>query len=228
MLDSLLESVDPSLNKVDTIQFGSWVIKLFIISEWPNNIPTIRQVHGSYIISADDISGNLQEADGIGIRLSHDKRSSNPLIKEVGIKTADCLPLVLMTETVALLLHTSRKTLIHGLLNQVTRWLDPAMIKHVYVGPHICPEHFTFEWVGPDLARFIELFPAAVDEYKGIYSLSLRDAVQEYFNTWRVREEIIEEDLRCTFEASELASYVRSLRSGEKLNSHLATVVAKN
>ena len=144
-------------------------------------------------------------------------------IDGIGVSSAYCLPLALVTNEAALVLHVSRKTLINGLLDNVPRVLEPASIRQVLIGPHVCPEHFTFEWEGPEITRFVEKFPDAVEQDQaGVWSLSTRDAVQDYLEKWRISEEQIEEDLRCTFEASELPSY---RRKSEELTRHVATIV---
>lgn len=165
------------------------------------NGKTARQVHGSTIISADG-SG---PADGIFI--------TNPN-NEVGIKTADCMPLVLLGEGSALALHVSRKTLVAGILDQVPKYIQPNEIKKIYIGPHICAEHFTFEWEGQGIANFRRQFPQAVTKKDGVLHLSLLKAVRQYFNSWGIAP-TMEEDGRCTFEDQGLPSYKRWLLQGK-------------
>ena len=207
-------------------QSGKWEIEERVFSEWPADILRVNYVggpHGGHIARSVELRGARKDAqaDGVYVKLAtlREWRDFNG----IGVSTADCLPLVLLTEKEALGLHVSRKTLINGLLDNVSSFIDPVDVTNVYIGPHICPEHFTFEWEGAEITRFAEKFPdAAEQDEAGIWSLSTRDAVQHYLDEWKIDESLIEEDTRCTLEASELASY---RRDGKPLTRQLATII---
>lgn len=172
-------------------------------------------MHGGHILSADD-EGSGIEADGI---LTQGKS------EWIGVVTADCLPLVLVTPETALALHVSRKTLVRGLLDAVPTVLPVAEITNVWIGPHICAEHFTFDWAGEDIVAFQQRWPEAVREEKAKLYLSLRDAVQQYLTDWGVPAAVVQEDGRCTFETLDLPSYRRALARGARERDQWLTAI---
>lgn len=142
-----------------------------------------------------------------------------------GIITADCLPLVVTAPEKAIVLHVSRKSLLEGLLDRVAERLDVQTINNVFIGPHICDEHFVFEWEGEELKKFRDRFPNAVEQASVIH-ISLRKAVQTYLEMWGVTADKVHEENRCTFEDEALPSYRRALAQGKGKNfSEFATFV---
>lgn len=174
-----------------------------------------KQVHGANIVRAQDAVSRPVEADGIFITTPQ---------TNVGIKTADCMPLGLVGKEGILLLHVSRKTLVAGLLDNVSKFLHPKYISRIYIGPHICADHFSFEWEGQEVTQFKEKFSDAVTEKEGVLYVSLRDAVQQYLTAWNVDADI-QEDGRCTFEDNTLPSYKRWL--AEEKKGKLAQIVTR-
>ena len=206
---------------MSTYRFGRWEIDVTVVNDWPTDILRPKQTHGGHIARAVELLDTTSEADGVYAKSSTLRDAEG--VSGIGVSTADCLPLVLLADDAALALHVSRKTLINGLLDNVPRVLSPDTITQAFIGPHVCPEHFTFEWEGPEITRFAQVFPeAAEQDNDGTWSLSTRDAVQHYFDAWGVAEQAVEEDLRCTFEATELPSY---RRSPSELERHVATIV---
>lgn len=165
---------------------------------------------------ADECVPGETSADGIVI--SHGRQ-------RVAVLTADCMPLVIVTDKAAAVLHVSRKSLIYGLLDKIEDMLDPRQVTGAYVGPHICPHHFNFEWLGEEIRQFQMLFPRAMSWTKP-WQVSLRDAVQSYFDQWELNHSLVVVDHRCTFDCRELPSYRRCLAEETDPNAkRLATVV---
>lgn len=180
------------------------------------NVIKVKQAHGGDIARAERVD-RATVADGIAAPLNF----TSPFM----IATADCLPLVIASDEVACALHVSRKSLIHGLLDHVPDFLVAPAITSAYIGPHICEEHFVFDWVGPDIKLFAQKFPAACRESKAGLHLSLKKAVEIYLERWHVAPELVSVDPRCTWETEELPSYKRSLRDTQPLFDQLATIV---
>lgn len=158
------------------------------------------QIHGGSIAKAEDLQHAALSADGVVVA---------GVSQMIGVKTADCLPLVIVGGNIGLALHISRKTLVRGLLDNATTFLSPSEIDHVYIGPHICEYHFGFEEEGDMLRRFRYRYPQAVHFHRGKLYVSLRKALNEVFSTWGVHTDKITADGRCTYEHSDLPSLRR-------------------
>ena len=141
------------------------------------------------------------------------------------IRTADCLPLTLITDEVACALHVSRKSLVAGLLDAVDTFIDVKKIRQIHIGPHICAEHFVFEHIGDEVGQFAVRFPSACQTSTTGLHLSLMTVVNEYFRKWKIYDHASIRDDRCTLETLELPSYRRSRREGTSLDDHVATIV---
>jgi len=191
---------------------GDWIVDDSLQSQIDPNVWQVTQEHSGRIVKVDDPG----PADGL---------ITYPGKGPIGVVTADCMPLVIVTPQAALALHVSRKSIIRGLLEAVSERIDTAYISGVYVGPHICPRHFVFDYVGEDIRRFREQFPASVSKSKTGFSLSLRAAVETFLARWSVPVNLVYEDGRCTSEELNLPSYRRSLdrkeRTGEQLVTHV-------
>lgn len=170
----------------------------------PSDVLRPKQVHGGRIILAGQLVDGVVEADGVVV-------ADRGVV--AGIKTADCMPIVLITDEAAAILHTSRKSLVAGLLDRVPEYLDVQDIKAVWFGPHICADCFQFEWEGDSLKQFRYLFPAATLDGDSIH-LSLDKAVRSYLNQWSVSQEVVIENTECTYESLDIPSYRRWLRDG--------------
>jgi len=195
-------SVDPNIRS-----FGQWQI-MMVPGDHDGQERDIRthQVHGGNILDAAVSQIEEVDADGIVIRESGVRGS---------ISTADCAAVTIMTDEMALILHISRKTLIHGLPDNVLTYIDPGLVNHVHVGPHICEYHFNFEEEGTDLKRFRWRYPKACHFHKGMMYVSLRKAIEQMLDDLAIISERVTYDGRCTFETAGLASYRRWLKEGK-------------
>lgn len=187
-------------------RFGLWQIEEISKSDNRKNILTVNQVHGGNIVKAEQAITDETEADGIFLT-----RESGII---AGIKTADCAPVVIMTENKALALHVSRKTIVNGLLDNVMTYLEPKEIDYVYVGPHICEFHNSFAREEFMLRRFRLRFGQATHWHRGIIYISLKTAFQYFFNEWEIHPNKIHYDGRCTYEMMALPSAKRDIESG--------------
>ncbi|HLC49704.1 MAG TPA: polyphenol oxidase family protein [Candidatus Andersenbacteria bacterium] len=188
-------------------KLGNWRIAIGKKDDFLNeNVIFPRLLHGGEITSATICISGETVADGIEVSQAHVK---------VGVGTADCMPLVILSPKKGLVLHVSRKSLINGLLEKASRIVAPHEITRVFIGPSICSKHFTFNHEGEEITTFKKLFPEAVKEKDTIH-LSLSKAVQTYFDVWGVSEKSIFRDERCTFEDHTLSSYRRWLTSEKK------------
>lgn len=201
------------------VRLGRWRVAQQVTREHENRntgFISARQNHGGVVVEAVECVSGQTGADGIMVRDGG---------QSVAVLTADCMPLVVVTDTAAVVLHVSRKSLINGLLDKVEDMLDIRQIRGVYVGPHICPHHFTFEWLGEELKQFQMLFPRAI-EWSEPWQVSLRCAVQSYFDQWGVQLDWFVVDERCTYEEANLPSYRRYLEQESDPNTaRMATVV---
>lgn len=200
-----------------SIQLGPWAVTTTLVSLVPVSVRRTRQRHGGTIVAADEIAANTV-ADGIAADFSF----RQPFM----VTTADCLPLVVAGEAAACVLHISRKTLIRGLLDGVATVLDPATVRGVWVGPHICARHFVFEERGEEVMVFCERYPfACVEDAAGVH-LSLVSVVEHQLKKWNISVDVVTHDGRCTVETPELPSYRRSWRDNVlPLTDQIATVV---
>ncbi len=189
-----------------SIKLGNWRVS-HITSEQKDPILLPRQTHGNTITQAALCVHRITEADGI-IGTSQDA--------PFGIHTADCLPLVVTTDTRAAAIHISRHTLTAGILNTLTAILDGEALRNAYIGPHICEQCFVFEEKGENIIRFEKMFPHAIQERNHMTHISLRRVVYEYLKDIGMRKKFIIQDIRCTFETPELSSYRRWMAGGEQ------------
>ncbi len=159
------------------------------------------QKHGDNVVEADNAQSGQTQADGIVVR-QHGKPG--------GIYTADCLPLVLVAEEFAVVLHVSRKSLVAGILESAREVFKDEQPVHIFIGPHACSEHLTYEYRGDEIHALAEKFPDAVTTKKDITHVSVEGATLSFLKDWlRELPEIIR-DGRCTVEDMQLPSYRRS------------------
>lgn len=210
---------------VDTrvLKKGGWNIGAFLPSEIVpvrERLVELNQVHGGNIADTGALSDGSVDADGVLI-----KDTSTAAL----IRTADCAPVAVTTEATALLLHISRKTVIHGLFDNLLTYVEPTDITHVHVGPHICEYHFRFDEEGPDLRRLRYRYPEAVHFHKGMIHVSLRKIIDHTRKEMGIHEERVTYDGRCTYEHEDLPSYRRMFDQGQPKSSleYLRTVVWK-
>lgn len=188
-----------------SINLGNWNITT-VIGDTPIDVVTAKQTHGNVLVSVSECENKVTVADGlIG------KKGDKPF----GIRTADCMPLVLTTDEHIYALHISRKTLIKGILEETLKLLGSVKIKEVYIGPHICENCFTFSTKGEEIQTFENMFPYAVQTTKGVTHLSLSSVVMYFLEKHGVPQQNIIPDTQCTFECVELPSYKRWLSEGK-------------
>ncbi|KKT93932.1 MAG: hypothetical protein A3E37_05140 [Candidatus Andersenbacteria bacterium RIFCSPHIGHO2_12_FULL_46_9] len=198
--------------------FGKWRIDEIISPTIKEKILTVKQIHGGNIGKAEQVVPGETEADGILIT------NESGII--AGISTADCAPVIILTENKAIALHVSRKTLVNGQMDNVLNYLEPKEIDYIYVGPHICEYHFSFLREEYMLRRFRLRFGRATHWHHGSIYLSLKVALQYFFNDWDIHPNKIYYDGRCTYEMLMLPSYRRRLDTGraEEVKDFLTTV----
>lgn len=181
-----------------SIQLGKWEIA----HDPAYPVTLARQVHGNGIINAASCTHRITEADGI---------IGTPSDAAFGVHTADCLPLILTTDTRAIALHISRHTLVAGILDTVMEHIKKEPITAAYIGPHICENCFVFEERGEGIAQFETLFPYSTRQSDSGIHLSLRKVVIKFLSD----VPSVVEDFRCTLETPELPSYRRWRAEGE-------------
>lgn len=190
----------------DLIKVGHWsYLTTTNISPAANNSAQVKQIHGGNIIKAQAYQQAEASADGLIV--------ANDGQKAI-IHTADCAPIVITGSNQAIVLHVSRKSIVNGLLDNVMTFLSPKEIDHIRVGPHICEFHFDFSEEDLSVRRFRSRFPQASHFYKGKLYLSLKKAMQYFFEEWQIHPSKISFDGRCTYENLSLPSYRRWHNSG--------------
>ncbi len=199
------------------LSLGSWEITTKLTAQVEADVIRVQQVHGNTIVWAHEVDTASTVADGLA---AHHSFTSAFMIN-----TADCLPLVVVSGGVACAVHVSRKTLLKGLLDRVPDFIQPETIRGAWIGPHVCSDHFVFDWVGEDIAAFQRRFPEACVEKEDGLHISTLMAVKGYLRQWGVRENVLRQDGGCTFEQEIWPSYRRSLRNQQKLKGGVATVV---
>ncbi len=164
------------------------------------------QIHGGNIVEVMTIAGKMS-ADGV-------------VLKEAGVaggvQTADCAPVVMVSDSTAVVLHISRKTLVRGLLANAATYVVPDDINHIFIGPHICEYHCSYEEEDKLLRQLRYQYPKAVHFHKGKLYLSIRRALKSVFDEWQVHPDKIIEDGRCTYEQLQMPSYRRWLEGGKE------------
>ena len=182
---------------------GIWhVAHTVALSAQPAPARTLQQEHAGQIITA---AGNPPTLRGDGWLVA-------PADPPVAIATADCVPVVVATITGACVLHVSRHTLLAGIVAQALQLLAPQKISGVYIGPHICPDHFLFEYAGPGIITFKQRYPAVCTTTPRGVKISLLTAVQqELVGVLRAGSVSPRIDQRCTYETPALPSYRRWL-----------------
>lgn len=182
-------------------KLSNWNIST-VVGDTPTDIVIAKQVHGNVLVPVSDCENGVTVADGL-IGTKGDTT--------FGIRTADCMPLVLGTNEHVYGLHISRKTLIAGILEELTKQLGTEKITGAYIGPHICENCFTFSYKGEEILLFEKMFPYATEMRTSVTHLSLLRVIAAFLEENGVEKENIITDKRCTFESKELPSYKRWL-----------------
>jgi polyphenol oxidase len=184
---------------VKEIVFGDWKVCCGLAKEYEELPVLAKQIHSANILKVDKKFFTEEKADGLVTRSKGTK---------VGVYTSDCLPLVLIGEEQAGVLHVSRKSLAVGILKNVSNVLNTHRLKMVWVGPHICEKHFVFENMGTNLEMLWKIHPEAFKKDREVWQVNLLAAVKKQLHEWGYKGKV-EEDGRCTFEDLNLPSYRR-------------------
>ncbi|MCB0364306.1 MAG: polyphenol oxidase family protein [Bdellovibrionaceae bacterium] len=108
---------------------------------------SINQIHSTKWV---DASNRPTEADA---------HFSSQIGQALLIKTADCLPIMMTTNQMAIAIHAGWRGLAHGILMEVRRLkIDPSQAS-VFIGPHIGKKSFE---VGQEV---VEAFAPWIDSY---------------------------------------------------------------
>lgn len=191
-----------------------------MLTQQPEGVRIADQVHGSIIIPVSDYTPTIK-ADGI-FGTAEDRTS-------FGVRTADCMPFVLITPTRSFAIHVSRHTLAHGILDNMLSLLQSEPIEFAYIGPHICNKCLTFTYKGDSLELFEQKYPYALTEKNRTFHLSLLQVIDQFLQLQKVPNENIFRDTRCTFESPELYSYRRWIADGNQLPfPEMTTVVSRS
>jgi polyphenol oxidase len=117
---------------------------------------TVKQVHGNKILEVTSNNINYQtnvEADGLLVKYQNFK--SKKQLPAIAIKTADCLPILVIGKHGYALLHAGWKGIQQEIINQpIIQSITPITF---FIGPHICSECYE---VSPE---FINEFPNSVN-----------------------------------------------------------------
>ena len=173
---------------------------------------TVKQVHGNKIFEITSNNLNYQtnvEADGLLVKYKNfQSKSKLPII---AIKTADCLPILVIGKYGYALLHAGWKGIQQEIINQpIIQSITPITF---FIGPHICSDCYE---VNPE---FITEFPNSVNftksDNKILFNLSQETKLQieKSFPDC----EIIISDI-CTFTTSNFNSYRESKTDLRNIN----------
>jgi YfiH family protein len=150
---------------------------------------TIKQVHGSVVVSAD-APGFQGDADGL--------ITDMPGLP-IAIATADCVPVVLVSDTARAVVHAGWRGVAAGVVTVAVEAMERAgnPITAAVIGPHIGPCCYE---VGEDVVSAIGGFRSTTTA--GGVSVDLGHAIRAQLNT----AEIIDMGV-CTFDDESMASY---------------------
>lgn len=198
------------------MHLGHYHITSMISPAAPAGVITAKQVHGGGLVDVSVAQQRDVEADALLLR---DEPTT------IAVYTADCLPLILIGEEVAVALHVSRKTILQRQLEQAAEVMGKILL--AYVGPHICADHFTFSYVGDELRQLQQQYPDACYINKtGLVSVSLLTIVRGFLEA-HIASSAMHIDQRCTWEDRGLPSYRRSLECNETYRDHIFTLVRR-
>lgn len=162
---------------------------------------TVNQVHGNKIFEVTSNNLNYQtnvEADGLLVK--YQKFKSKKQLPIIAIKTADCLPILVIGKHGYALLHAGWKGIQQEIINKtIVKSITPITF---FIGPHICSDCYD---VSPE---FIKEFPNSVNftksDNKILFNLSqeVRVQIEKSFPNC----EIIISDI-CTFTTKSFNSY---------------------
>jgi hypothetical protein len=151
---------------------------LFLRSLGFSQIFFLKQVHGATIVAAEVLrSGAVPEADGIFIKKQ--SLTECPGIA-FGIRTADCLPIYIETQSSILLLHGGWRSIAAGICAEALRLIPNERIEQLVIGPAACGSCYE---VGQEVidALHAPVYQARTDT--PTFSLDLPQTVLQFFRT---------------------------------------------
>lgn len=165
----------------------------------------MNQVHGDAVKVITDTANEIPTCDALV--------TTTPGIT-LAVLTADCIPLLLSSESVVAAVHVGRRGLVNGVARktvQIMRELGAATITGS-LGPSICATCYEVDQSTFD--EVVGLHPSAQSRSsKGTPSLDLAKALVDDLNSMSVQCDV---DTRCTNEDPNLFSYRKSHRTGRQ------------
>lgn len=153
----------------------------------------VHQTHSTILLPASDTEFGLIEADGILASYNHN----------VLIKTADCMPILILGEKQYLFLHAGWKGLANGILKH-------ALIKEIqpfyaFIGPSICKDSFE---VSPEFKTNFKDKQELFFEKEGKLYFDLQTAAKKDLLDHNPKMEIVDSKI-CTYYTEMLHSFRR-------------------
>jgi len=172
-----------------------------------------EQVHGNEII---DLRNGLQnKLKGDGVRLS-DRTSTR---MAYGIRTADCLPIIVFSKEEILLVHAGWRGLAKGIIEKAIKALtNPAEAK-IVIGPAASKDRYE---VGMEVVEEIGSSASYTSQKPGKALLSLQEtALNQFLSLGIERKETYVSDI-CTIADPEFHSW---RHDGDHMGSNLTFVI---
>lgn len=188
------------------MEYNLGKFRVVVTSDEVSDAVFLSQKHGATIVEADNVESDTTPADGIIVREGGEPG---------GVYTADCLPLVLVAERFAVALHVSRKSLVVGILESAREVFKGEKPTHIFIGPHACVEHLTYEYNGDEIKALRQKFPQAVLTRNGLTYISIEEVVLSFLKNWFFDIPDIMQDGRCTVENPDLFSWRRHSAEGK-------------
>ena len=151
-----------------------------------------QQSHGDKIFGVDEASDSF---DGFYTNRKNDA---------YGIKTADCIPLILWNPEKIILfgLHCGWRGLLGGIIEKALSSKPGREVTHAFIGPHISHDHFEVQ------QDFIETFASSkidIDKFltkkDGKNYMNLRSFCEQKLAKYNIK--IINESSSCSYEKSD-------------------------
>lgn len=135
-------------SKFTNIIFGNKYLsahELEYLSQTFNFKPyTLNQKHTTKVVARQDLIDTNLVCDGVITSFTQEA---------LVIRTADCLPLIAVSDTSVAALHCGRKGLLDGIIKSLAHQASHVSYTHFYIGPHI---HFQNYEIGKDLFTEIQ------------------------------------------------------------------------
>ncbi len=129
--------------------------------ELPSDVASLDQVHGCDIISLEELTHKTHTGDGYITGVKQQK---------IAVKTADCVPILIVAPQGVLALHAGWKGLAQNILGRAMEQLGSQRIKaQVGIGPCIGLESFE---VGPEVVTAFRSGPFRMNEVEFAFACS--------------------------------------------------------